>query len=79
MAMQYRPLSTRRVVAIADAMLRLCANLEALSTTANSTPRGQVEALQVLWFCRVLKEDVLVCLAATCPDEADDDPDELVR
>ncbi len=77
--MQYRPLSVSRVVAIADAMLRLCANLEALSTAASSTPKGQMEALQVLWFCRVLKEDALVCLAATCPDEADEDPEDLLR
>lgn len=77
MAMQYRPLSVNRVIAIVDAMLRLCSNLEVLNAAASSTQTGKLDAWEVIWFCRVLKEDVLVCLNATCPDEADDDPETI--
>lgn len=70
--MQYRPLPVNQVVALADALVGLCTNLEALNTIAKSAKGGHMEAVQVLWFCRVLKEDALTCLTATYPDGCDD-------
>ncbi|HTQ71691.1 MAG TPA: hypothetical protein VMH92_09395 [Acidocella sp.] len=46
---------------------------------AGDAHNGQMEAVQVLWFCKALKLDAMVCLRATNPNETDEQLEGLAR